>query len=211
MSNFKILTDAEHMLARPGMYIGSTTLEPQTGVFDYEYKELNVVPGLLKIINEIIDNSVDEFIRTDGKYANKIDVTIDLNPLEPVSISVQDNGRGLPMAIVLHTWMYCFQNEIALAKYSNVKPKVLERLETVCMEVLRSELAYCDVLFSDQTNITRQGKTDITIDLLKEAVRFEAQTVFDFFGFELPFARIERHPLPYTLQWKEINATQTSP
>jgi DNA gyrase/topoisomerase IV subunit B len=99
MSNFKILTDAEHMLARPGMYIGSTTLEPQTGVFDYEYKELNVVPGLLKIINEIIDNSVDEFIRTDGKYANKIDVTIDLNPLEPVSISVQDNGRGLPMGM----------------------------------------------------------------------------------------------------------------
>lgn len=115
------------------------------------------------------------------------------------------------LTIHVKTWMYCFQNEIALAKYSNVKPKVLERLETVCMEVLRSELAYCDVLFSDHTNITRQGKTDITIDLLKEAVRFEAQSVFDFFGFELPFARIERHPLPYTLQWKEINATQTSP
>ncbi len=99
-SNFKVLSDAEHMLTRPGMYIGSTTGEKVVGLYDFMYKEVELVPGLLKIINEIIDNSVDEFIRTDGKFASKISISIDQNPLEPVSITVSDDGRGMPHDLV---------------------------------------------------------------------------------------------------------------
>mgnify|MGYP001309721421 FL=1 len=95
-SDFKVLSDAEHMLMRPGMYIGSTIAEPISGVFGAKYSTVNVVPGLLKVINEIIDNSVDEFIRTGGKYATKIDVTVDQSPVDSLCVSVTDNGRGLP-------------------------------------------------------------------------------------------------------------------
>lgn len=93
MSNFKILTDRDHILQRAGMYIGSTTTEKISQLINFEYREsLEVVPGLLKIINEIIDNSIDEAIRTDFKYANKIDITIENN-----MVTVSDNGRGIPV------------------------------------------------------------------------------------------------------------------
>lgn len=94
---FKILSDRDHMLMRPDMYIGSINEEGVTMICNFEYKTLKVVPGLLKIINEIIDNSVDEAIRTNFKHANQINVNIEEDKLHGEwSISVEDNGRGIP-------------------------------------------------------------------------------------------------------------------
>lgn len=104
-NNFKVLSDEEHLKIRPSMYIGSVD---ETELHSYfinlsgeslnpaEYKTIKIVPGLAKIINEIIDNSVDENIRTNGKFANKIDVTMSTN-LEGFTVSVKDNGRGIPI------------------------------------------------------------------------------------------------------------------
>lgn len=95
--NFKILTDKEHVLARPNTYIGSVVPSPREEWIlgdDGKIKRstLNYPEGLLKIINEIIDNSLDEYKRTDGKYSNKISVKISSD-----KITVEDNGRGLPV------------------------------------------------------------------------------------------------------------------
>ena len=92
----KHLTDIEHVLLRPQMYIGQTTLSTteeyitRDGKFSLE--KMSYVPGLVKIFNELIDNSVDEYVRTKGQYANKI--TININSRE---FSIQDNGRGIPV------------------------------------------------------------------------------------------------------------------
>ena len=65
MSNSKVvcLTDRDHVLKRPAMYIGAVnSVTSNEYIFEnnkIEYKEVNFVPGLIKIINEIIDNSVD--------------------------------------------------------------------------------------------------------------------------------------------------------
>ena len=56
-AGFKVLSERDHILMRPGMYIGSTSPESISQMIDFKYRELTVVPGLLKIINEIIDNS----------------------------------------------------------------------------------------------------------------------------------------------------------
>lgn len=97
MSDFKILTDRDHILMRPNMYIGSVDKENISAIVNFEYKDLTVVPGLLKITNEIIDNSVDEAIRTNFKFANEIDVNIKYEELlNDWVISVSDNGRGIP-------------------------------------------------------------------------------------------------------------------
>jgi len=102
----KHLTDIEHVLLRPGMYIGSTTLSKQTVYITKDNKfveeEIEFVPGLVKLFNELIDNSVDEFVRTKGEYANKIDIDITSN-----EFSIQDNGRGIPVTeIETHKGMF---------------------------------------------------------------------------------------------------------
>lgn len=104
MSQFKILSEREHALQRSGMYIGSSTIEPITGFFCGEYQTLNVVPGLLKIVSEILDNSVDEFVRTDGKFANRIEVVIENTALEGTCVTIKDNGRGIPVEKMNEGW-----------------------------------------------------------------------------------------------------------
>lgn len=95
---FKVLDDRTHVLERPGMYIGGVKpvnqdqwiVDVETGKFTY--KTLQVVPGLIKIINEIIDNSIDVAIDTSFKAATKINVKIDSK-----SVTVTDNGIGIPV------------------------------------------------------------------------------------------------------------------
>lgn len=95
---FKVLDDRTHVLERPGMYIGGVRavgqdqwiIDAETGKFNY--KTLQVAPGLLKVINEIIDNSIDVAIDTDFKAATKIQVKIDNK-----SVTVADNGIGIPV------------------------------------------------------------------------------------------------------------------
>ncbi|ASZ76528.1 DNA topoisomerase [Proteus phage PM2] len=95
-NNIKMLTDREHCLKRPAMYIGSVSNEPHERFLFGEYKTLTYVPGLVKIIDEIIDNSIDEAIRTKFEFANEIEVEI-----KDSKITVKDNGRGIPQANVI--------------------------------------------------------------------------------------------------------------
>lgn len=94
-NEIKMLTDREHVLARPGMYIGSTANEEHERFLFGTFGKVRYVPGLIKIIDEIIDNSIDEAIRTNFAFANKIDITI-----VDDKITVSDNGRGIPQGLV---------------------------------------------------------------------------------------------------------------
>lgn len=94
--NFSMLNDTEHVLAKIPMYAGSDKLSLissyvlENGVMIK--KDIEAVPAINKLISELIDNSVDEYIRTNGEYANKIEVTINGN-----TVNVKDNGRGIPV------------------------------------------------------------------------------------------------------------------
>jgi len=55
-------------------------------------KEISYVPGLIKIINEIIDNSVDVAIKTNFKFSTEISVTV-----TSAEVKVEDNGTGIPV------------------------------------------------------------------------------------------------------------------
>lgn len=92
----QILSDREHVIKRPAMYIGSVSNEPHERFLFGEYKTVSYVPGLVKIIDEIIDNSLDEAVRTNFKFANEININID-----DVKVTVSDNGRGIPQTNVL--------------------------------------------------------------------------------------------------------------
>lgn len=93
---FKVLTDREHVLTRTQMYAGSCNCEEQSGIIDYKYQSKKIVPALIKIIEEIFQNSIDEYIRTDGKFASNISLSID-ETLDGTQITISDDGRGIPV------------------------------------------------------------------------------------------------------------------
>jgi DNA topoisomerase-2 len=79
------------------MYIGAVDLTSSneyilTDNDKIEYQEIKIVPGFIKTINEIIDNSVDVAIKTNFKSSNEISIK-----MTDEFIEVQDNGTGIPV------------------------------------------------------------------------------------------------------------------
>ena len=97
---FKKLDDIDHVILRPGMYIGS--IKPHKAIKwiveddKMIQKELTYNPGLLKIFDEIVTNSVDESKRA-GSKLNIVKIDIDRTTNY---INIWDNG-GIP--VVKHT------------------------------------------------------------------------------------------------------------
>lgn len=93
----KHLSAVEHVLRRPSMYIGGVSpADIDSWILNEDgtisYKKVNFVEGLLKICNEVIDNSIDEGVKTNWEYSNKIKITVTKD-----TFSCEDNGRGIPV------------------------------------------------------------------------------------------------------------------
>lgn len=92
---FRILSDREHILHRAGMYIGGTSPEVQTRFLFGKTRQVEFAPGLIKITNELVDNSVDEHIRSGFRKATRIEIT-----MTDGSFCISDNGRGIPVETI---------------------------------------------------------------------------------------------------------------
>ena len=89
--DFKVLSARDHVRLRTGMYLGSTAKETVERFVLGKWQTIEYVPALNKMIDEIIDNSIDEAIRTNFEHANQISVSI-----KGEQITIEDNGRGIP-------------------------------------------------------------------------------------------------------------------
>jgi len=93
---YRKLSDIEHCLERPGMYVGSTKPREEelyllNAEDKFELRKVTYNPAFLKIFDEIVSNSIDEHRR--NPKLNEVKVTVDQ---EKGTIVIWDNG-GIPV------------------------------------------------------------------------------------------------------------------
>lgn len=124
---YKKLSPIEHVLQRPETYIGSTTTESRKiFISDNDkiiLKELDYNPGFLKIVDEILVNCTDHYIRTNGavKY---IKITINND-----HIIAENDGPGIPVVIHKDEKMYVpemlFGNMLTSENYDDTEERIV--------------------------------------------------------------------------------------
>lgn len=93
-------TQLEHILLRPDTYVGSLERDKKSfwllneAEDAFEEREIEYVPGLYKIFDEIIVNAADNFQRSKDMSYIKVDIDQGTG-----SISVKNNGKGIPVEI----------------------------------------------------------------------------------------------------------------
>ena len=97
-NRYKKFTQIEHVIARPGMYVGDiATITSEQWILDAKSEKIiskfiKWNPGIYKIFDEIITNASDECQRS--KKVKNIHVSFEGN-----KISVSNDGSGIPIQI----------------------------------------------------------------------------------------------------------------
>ncbi len=174
----QILEGLEAVRKRPGMYIGSTSIR-----------------GLHHLVYEIVDNSVDEAL---AGYCNTIKVIINSDN----SITVIDNGRGIPVGINHKSGLPAVEVVFTIlhagGKFGGGGYKVSGGLHGVGASVVNALSEWLEVTIYSEGKIYRQRyergnvsyklkvigecpleKTGTTVSFLPDKEIFE-ETVFEF-------------------------------
>ena len=125
-NRYKKFTQIEHVLARPGMYVGDiTTIISEQWILDTSgEKIINKIvkwnPGIYKIFDEIITNASDECQRS--KKVKNIYVNFEVD-----TISVLNDGSGIPIEIHKEHNIYVpeliFGNLLSSSNYDDSKKR----------------------------------------------------------------------------------------
>lgn len=126
-------TPLEHVLLRPGMYVGPVERSPSSSCWvpnpvpeGYDFsanvqgssneesgrrykmtnREYGLVPALVKIFDEILVNASDNRLRH-PKTCNRLDIKIDPgSPTRDPRIRIWNNGKGIPIQVHKHEGIY---------------------------------------------------------------------------------------------------------
>lgn len=126
---YQKLTQLEHILRRPDTYIGSTERAAiemwcfESSTESMVFREVNIVPGLYKIFDEILVNAADNKIRDPSMKMIKVVIDAENN-----LILVTNDGRGIPVEVHTKERMYIpeliFGNLLTSSNYDDNERKV---------------------------------------------------------------------------------------
>ena len=160
----QILEGLEAVRKRPGMYIGSTSSR-----------------GLHHLVYEIVDNAVDEAL---AGYCDTIDVSVN----EDNSITVIDNGRGIPVGInhkaAIPAVEVVFTILHAGGKFGGGGYKVSGGLHGVGASVVNALSTWLEVTIYNEGKVYRQryerGKTMYSLKVVGECEKEKTGTMVTF-------------------------------
>ncbi len=178
--NIQVLEGLEAVRKRPGMYIGTTSSR-----------------GLHHLVYEIVDNSVDEAL---AGFCTHIEVTVN----EDGSVTVTDNGRGIPVGINHKTGMTAVEVVFTIlhagGKFGGGGYKVSGGLHGVGASVVnalsswltvrvRQEGKIWELRFENggkissglkETGVCRREETGTEVTFMPDPTIFKETTVFDY-------------------------------
>lgn len=165
-SQIQVLEGLEAVRKRPGMYIGSTSSQ-----------------GLHHLVWEIIDNGIDEAL---AGFADEINVTVE----EDNSITVKDNGRGIPVGIQKKTGRPALETVFTVlhagGKFGGGGYKVSGGLHGVGASVVNALSTNLDVkvMLEDDENVYgmdfKLGKVATSMTVVGKCPRHEHGTIVHF-------------------------------
>ncbi|AIR09780.1 DNA topoisomerase (ATP-hydrolyzing) subunit B [Ligilactobacillus salivarius] len=165
-SQIQVLEGLEAVRKRPGMYIGSTSSQ-----------------GLHHLVWEIIDNGIDEAL---AGFADEINVTVE----EDNSITVKDNGRGIPVDIQKKTGRPALETVFTVlhagGKFGGGGYKVSGGLHGVGASVVNALSTNLDVkvMREDDENVYgmdfKLGKVATSMTVVGKCPRHEHGTIVHF-------------------------------
>lgn len=207
---YQEMSEREHILERSGMWIGSTK-EEEAQMFLYnrdtakmELRDVTYIPGMLKLVDEIISNSCDEYRRKDNLGLNKIEVSVALNG---TMLSVYDNG-GIP--VVKHKTAGCYVPEFIFGRLrTSSNYDDTEDRNVVGTNGVGSSLS--NVFSKSFTVETADKKNSITIkwhnnmeECIDHGTPKKTKEHFTKTTFELDFSRFDTQNKFYTEEFVEI-------
>ena len=195
---YKSMDEISHILMRSGMYVGSNKFEEcdkfiyNEKTAKFEMKIVNYIPAMLKVVDEVISNSVDEFRRKDNMGLTELYVKINNDNGE---IIIRDNG-GIPIVKHKEAGIYIpefiFGQLRTSSNYDDTEDRQVIGTNGIGVKIANIFSSEFEVKSADCKNeITVNWKNNMRECVSRNIVKCDKKTHYTQTRFKLDFSRFD--------------------